>query len=494
MKLLRQKVFENMNNHHDALSSLLLWAETMGWIQRPFDAYINAYNRLFKHKFKVTDHTHLSKDASIDILVEFGYQSACYKKNTISERDAFEAAIYDVVMPSISNFRHSLSLPATENDLISLYQLSVAANYIKEKRNQQNVSWTHQSTYGEIILTINLAKPEKDPKDIEKAKDLNAPGQPKCVICKENEGNYWNARKNLRLIPLKLNKSTWYFQYSPYAYYPYHCIILHEDHIPMIMNKDIFQALSDFVDLFPNFIIGSNAELSIVGGSILNHLHFQGGKYQFPIERATSISRHSVDDIIYEQLNWPLSTIKISSSSKDNIIEAVNNLYQRWLSYENKALGIIPYTQTNHQTITPILRKQNEMYIAYVILRNNRTSDAFPHGIFHPNETLFHIKKENIGLIEAMGLAVLPGRLKSELELVEQCLEKGQCSDKDIEKHATWIETLRNIKSRDIHEEVGKKFIHVLEDAGVFKQNEEGQQAFYEFMQLVIHKPLQIKR
>lgn len=474
-------------NVNQALSYIIDWAIQKCYTTLPKKQLFRNYESLFHTSFSFEVAFLISKEEAIEILVDFGFQQQCFYPNTPSERDAFEALLYDVVMPSKEEIRSSfLGNQPKESDLISLYQLSLDVNYIKEKRNQQNVSWEIQSPYGNMSLTINLAKPEKDPRDIKEAKDINIEGRPQCVICKENEGNYWNARKNLRLMPLKLNEDNWYFQYSPYAYYPYHCIILHENHIPMKMDRSVISALVDFVDQFPNFMIGSNAEIPIVGGSILNHLHFQGGKHTFPIENASTLSLKTMLDVTYERLYWPISTIKIQSKNRNAFVSAVMNVYHQWVRYRNEDLEIIPFTNANHQTMTPVIRHRHGKYIAYIMLRNNRTSTLYPEGIFHPHPHLFHIKKENIGLIEAMGLAILPGRLKEELMDVEKYIYENESVEKHLKKHVPWMKTLKNKEHIDVYDEVGHRFIEVLEDAGVFKQNKQSQVEFEKFFETII--------
>ncbi|MDA0871524.1 MAG: DUF4922 domain-containing protein [Firmicutes bacterium] len=474
-------------NVNQALSLMIDWAIQKGYTRLSKKELLKSYEDIFHTSFSLEEAVSLSKEEAVEILVDFGFQKQCFHPNTVSERDAFEALLYDVIMSSKEEMRQRfVNHQPKESDLISLYQLSLDVNYIKEKRNQNNVSWDIQSPYGSMSLTINLAKPEKDPRDIKEAKDINIEGRPKCVLCKENEGNYWNARKNLRLIPLKLNEDTWYFQYSPYAYYPYHSIILHEDHIPMKMDRSVISALVDFVDQFPDFMIGSNAEIPIVGGSILNHLHFQGGKHIFPIENASILTSKTVLDVTYEKLYWPISTIKIQSKNKNAFVNAVMNVYHHWLHYRNEDLEIIPFTNANHQTITPVIRHHHGKYVAYIMLRNNRTSILYPEGIFHPHPHLFHIKKENIGLIEAMGLAILPGRLKEELMDLEKYIYQNGSLEKHLNKHVSWMKTFKNKEHIDLHAEVGYRFIEVLEDAGVFKQNSQGQVEFEKFFKSII--------
>jgi len=478
-----------MNKLDIAIASLMNWALHTPSLSFNVEDVIDAFERLFKCDLTelrqdFTTHSYLSKEEALKDLIDIAFERKYFPVNTTNERDAFEASLYDIFMLSPTEMKKKYEHhQVTQDDLEALYQLSVDVNYIKRKRNSQNIAFSINSTYGRLDITINLAKPEKDPKDIERARDFKVEGRPKCVLCKENEHNYWNARKNLRLIPLRLHDDLWHFQYSPYAYYPYHAILLHDQHIPMVMNQDVLETQCAFVDKVPHMIIGSNAELPIVGGSILNHWHFQAGKHVFPIEYAQTISSYQKEDVFFERLFWPLSTMRLSSNNKNILIKHVVDMYQSWLQYDNQALDIISHTDNNHQTITPIVRKKDDTYIVYIILRNNRTSEQHPYGIFHPNSSLFHIKKENIGLIEAMGLAILPGRLKDELSLIKHILQGETIVNPSLDKHQAWIDALKLKTNVRLEDEVGLKFVEVLEDCGVFKQDVEGQEAFETFFQ-----------
>ena len=428
------------------------------------------------------------------VLLKRAYELNLYPIDTIDEMDAFEAKIIDILMPTPTDVKATFKnlydqSPKKATDY--LYRLSQDVNYIKVKRLKENVSWTYRSRYGQIGLTINLAKPEKDPRDIAKAKDLDHSNSrmfvPKCVICKENERNYYNARMNLRMVPLVLGDETWHFQYSPYQYYNEHAIILHDEHKPMKINEKTFTYLFDFVDQFNSYFIGSNADLPIVGGSILNHDHFQAGKYKFPIEDAKVLYSFEKDECEVQLLKWPLSTIRIRSANRYQIEKLGRYYHRKWLTYENQDLDIIPKTEhIYHQTITPIVRKKKNIYELDLILRNNRTNETYPDGIFHPHHDVWHIKKENIGLIEAMGLAILPGRLKLELQEIKECINFKNEPTQSLEKHIHWLDMLKkkylHITEEDLLIEVGKIFERVLEDAGVFKQNRLGINALKEFM------------
>lgn len=427
------------------------------------------------------------------VLLKRAYELNLYPIDTIDEMDAFEAKMMDILMPTPSQVKDvfiNLYQQSPHQATTYLYRLSQDVNYIKVKRLKENMSWTYRSRYGQIGLTINLAKPEKDPRDIAKAKDLDSKSDlfvPKCVICKENEQNYYNARMNLRMVPLTLGEEKWHFQYSPYQYYNEHAIILHDEHKPMKIKEKTFTYLFDFVDQFNSYFIGSNADLPIVGGSILNHDHFQAGQYKFPIEDAKVLFSFTKYDCEVQLLKWPLSTIRIRSHNRYHIERLGVTYYKKWLTYQNTDLDIIPKTgNVNHQTITPIVRKKKDIYELDLILRNNRTSELYPDGIFHPHRDVWHIKKENIGLIEAMGLAILPGRLKWELQEIKECINFKNEPTQSLDKHNHWFDMLKkkylHMTEEDLLLEVGKIFEKVLEDTGVFKQNRLGIQAIKKFM------------
>lgn len=426
-------------------------------------------------------------------LIETAYEKGIISSLSTDEKDAFEALLFDCVMPNPKSVKETFTNLLKTNHAAAtqyLYKLSKDVNYIKVKRLKQNIAWTYESTYGHLQMTINLAKPEKDPKDIAQAKDLVSDQQsifiPKCVLCKENEQNYFNARMNLRIVPIELGHETWHFQYSPYSYYQEHAIILHNEHRPMKISKKTFEYLLDFEDQFPSYFIGSNADLPIVGGSILNHDHFQAGHHQFPIQDARPIkSFGKINYVELSHIKWPLTTLRLSSEHKDKIIELADFILNAWKIYTNEALGIHAFTEhIPHNTITPIARKSGRVYELDLILRNNRTTQAYPYGIFHPYPVYHHIKKENIGLIEAMGLAILPGRLKKELQDITNWLNEGGEIEPDLKKHEAWMISLKALghkvyTEQIIYREVGKIFEKILENCGVFKQDDVGQKTFH---------------
>lgn len=424
-------------------------------------------------------------------------------EDSITAKDLFDTRIMNCVMPRphevLENFQQKYRIsPSEATDYY--YDLSIASNYIRKSRTDKNIRFKKYYKYGDIEITINLSKPEKDPKEIAKAKLIKSSGYPKCLLCKENVGFSGDlnraARQTHRIIPLKLDNDDYFLQYSPYVYYNEHCIVFNKIHKPMVINRDTFSHLLSFLDVFPHYMLGSNADLPIVGGSILSHDHFQGGCYTFPMEGAKVIQTYHLLKyplLKIELLKWPLSTIRVTSSSKEEIINFADDLLMKWKNYSNKELDILSYSgDTPHNTITPIARMKDNQYQMDLVLRNNRTSEEHPDGIFHPHAHLHHIKKENIGLIEVMGLAVLPARLKTELRLLKECLlgNKNFIDYKELSKHELWYNELKEQYSFTsenaddiLNEALTKKFVEVLEDAGVFKMNDAGINAFEKFIE-----------
>ncbi len=425
-------------------------------------------------------------------------------EDTIGAKDRFDTKIINCVMPR----PHSVNETFKEKYAISpkmatdyFYKLSIASNYIRKSRVDQNIVWKKYVKYGDVVITINLSKPEKDPREIAKAKMMPSLKYPKCLLCKENVGYRGDhsrpARQNHRIIPLKLKNGDYFLQYSPYVYYHEHCIVVNKKHQPMVINQATFENLFSFLDLFPHYMIGSNADLPIVGGSILSHDHFQGGNYEFPIERAEVLKTFTVNDhTIVEVIRWPLATIRLTSLDQELLVKLAMKILTAWKDYNAPVLNIISHTgNVCHNTVTPIARKKGDKYQIDLVLRNNRTSDKYPDGIFHPHQESHHIKKENIGLIEVMGLAILPARLKDELALLKDCLlQKSDINDYlELEKHYHWY--LELLDKYEINEEnvdeilkeaVAIKFITVLEDAGVFKMDEQGIDALNSFVEMVL--------
>lgn len=426
-------------------------------------------------------------------------------EDNISQRDLFDTRLMGVFLPPpsqvINKFYNYLNKYLPEDATNYFYKLCQDSNYIRRYRIIKDYHWRAQTEYGELYLSINLSKPEKDPVAIAAEKLSKQSGYPKCLLCIENEGyrgriNY-PARQNLRIIPITINGEEWGFQYSPYVYYPEHCIVINAKHIPMKIARSTFVKLFDFINLFPHYFVGSNADLPIVGGSILTHDHFQGGRYEFPMEKAP-IERYiyfkEYKEVKVGIVKWPMSVIRISGKDIEQIISLADKLLHEWREYTDESVFIYAYTNEEpHNTITPIARKRGENYELDLVLRNNITTKKYPLGVYHPHEELHHIKKENIGLIEVMGLAILPPRLNTEMDILAEALVSPRKvnSDEIIAKHLDWINEINskyseitsdNVKDV-IEKEIGIIFEKVLTHSGVFKRNEEGQAAFIRFLQ-----------
>lgn len=426
--------------------------------------------------------------------------------DSITYRDIFDTALMGVLTarPSqvIEKF-NSLYKDSPEKATDWYYEFSGDTNYIRRDRVAKILKWKYDGEYGAIDITINLSKPEKDPKAIAAAKNAPQSGYPKCQLCRESEGYSgrvdFPARQNHRIIPVEINNSEWFMQYSPYTYYNEHCIVLNSKHTPMVIDKSAFSKLFDFVSLFPHYFVGSNADLPIVGGSILSHEHFQGGRYEFAMERAPiekEITFKGYEDVEAGIVKWPMSTIRLRSLNRASLTKLADKILTCWRKYTDESAFIFAETDSvPHNTITPIARRRGEKYELDLVLRNNITTDEHPLGVYHPHAELHHIKKENIGLIEVMGLAVLPARLKAELEAVADAIINGKDlrADELTEKHADWAEEFigryDNINADNIdgiiRDEVGKTFAAVLEHAGVYKRNADGEAAFMRFIESV---------
>lgn len=458
---------------------------------------------LNEYKEKEANREELDNPQNIlDNILDYAFEQGILEEDTITYRDLLDTEIMDSFIPRPSqvvksfykDYQRSPRI-ATEN----YYEMSKASNYIRSERINKNISWTTDSKYGELDITINLSKPEKDPKTIAAAKLMKDTKYPECLLCKENEGYSGRinhpARQNHRIIPIELSNEQWYLQYSPYVYYNEHCIVFKDTHVPMKITKDTFKRLLQFVSKFPHYFIGSNADLPIVGGSILSHDHFQGGNYEFAMERAPLLKNISIkgfQDVEIGIVKWPMSVIRIKSEKQERLVELGSIILESWKAYSDEDVNIIAQTDNEpHNTITPIVRYKNNRYELDLVLRNNRTSKLYPLGIFHPHSDVHNIKKENIGLIEVMGLAVLPARLKRELVLLEDCLLgiKFIEEHKEIYKHKNWFYYMKDkYKGKSLNWnyilkiELGKTFERILEDAGVFKQNPEGLAAFERFI------------
>ncbi len=417
-------------------------------------------------------------------------------------RDLFDVKMMNCLMPrpaqiQVEFAKRYANSPKEATDYY--YKLSQDSDYIRRYRIKKDRKWKVDSPYGEIDITINLSKPEKDPKAIAAAKFAKQVGYPKCLLCMENEGyaGHLNhpARENHRIIPITINDSAWGFQYSPYVYYNEHCIVFNGEHTPMKIEKATFIKLFDFVKLFPHYFLGSNADLPIVGGSILSHDHFQGGHYTFAMARAQMEETFEIkgfEDVEVGIVKWPLSVLRLRGTDAERLIELGAHILDAWRGYTDEAAFVFAETDGEpHNTITPIARKVGDTYELDLTLRNNITTEEHPLGVYHPHAQWHHIKKENIGLIEVMGLAVLPARLKEEMEILAEYLveDKDIRSHEKIEKHADWVEAFRGnytITSENVmdilEKEVGIVFTRVLEDAGVFKCTPEGREAFKRFI------------
>ena len=438
-------------------------------------------------------------------MMDYAYENGLMAENSIVYKDLFDTKIMGCLVPEPSSVRktfrdlyeHTSPLAATDY----FYKLSCDSNYIRRQRIKKDRKWTTDTEFGTLDITINLSKPEKDPKAIAAAKNAKQSAYPKCQLCKENEGYAGRvnhpARQNHRIIPLTINNSDWFFQYSPYVYYNEHCIVFNSKHTPMKIERATFGKLLDFVTQFPHYFVGSNADLPIVGGSILSHDHFQGGHYTFAMAKAP-IEQHVVlpgfEDVEAGIVKWPLSVLRIRHKDSNRLVDLATHVLEVWRGYTDEEAFI--YAETNgepHNTITPIARKVGDTYELDLTLRNNITTEEHPLGVYHPHAEYHHIKKENIGLIEVMGLAVLPARLKGEMELLEEYILEGKdiSSNEQIEKHAEWVKKFLpkypEITKENIHgilqKEIGIVFTHVLEDAGVYKCTTEGREAFMRFLE-----------
>ena len=436
-------------------------------------------------------------------LMDYAYEQGLMTENSIVYRDLFDTKIMSQLVPRpgevIRTFQEKYERdPKEATDYF--YKLSQDTDYIRRYRIKKDQKWISSTKYGDLDITINLSKPEKDPKAIAAAKNAKQSGYPKCLLCRENEGyagcvNH-PARQNHRIIPVTINGSDWGFQYSPYVYYNEHCIVFNSKHVPMKIEHDTFCKLFDFVKQFPHYFVGSNADLPIVGGSILSHDHFQGGHYEFamakaPVERQFKVT--GFEDVEAGIVNWPMSVIRISHEDSGRLVALADVILEKWRGYTDEDAFI--YAETDgepHNTITPIARKRGDKFELDLVLRNNITTEEHPLGVYHPHAKLHHIKKENIGLIEVMGLAVLPARLKEEMEHLAEAILAGEDirKDEELAKHADWVEEFlpryqevsKDNITEILHKEIGNVFMGVLEDAGVYKRDEKGQAAFDRFL------------
>lgn len=445
--------------------------------------------------------------AILESILDWAADHGRLPENTVTYRDLLDTKLMGCVTgrPSeiIRQFQDHYDQAGPEAATQAFYQFSKHVHYIRTDRIAKNEHWYTPTEYGDLEMTINLSKPEKDPKAIAAAKNLQASSYPQCLLCKENVGYAGRvnhpARQNLRIIPLELAEEQWYMQFSPYVYYNEHAIVFLGEHHPMKISKKTFARLLQFVEQLPHYFLGSNADLPIVGGSILSHDHFQGGKHEFPMAKAETEERFKLEmfpGVEAGIIKWPMSVIRLNGSNQTELVEAGHHIFETWKHYSDERVEIHAYSgETPHNTVTPIARRRKGQYELDLVLRNNRTNEKHPDGLFHPHQEVHHIKKENIGLIEVMGLAVLPGRLKDELKALGEALVQGNArtvivQNEEIQKHEKWAMSVKeahpelnqsNVESI-LKDEVGNVFSTILEHAGVFKRDEEGMSAFKRFV------------
>lgn len=446
-------------------------------------------------------------EAILQFIDDYAYDRGLIEENSVVYRDLFDTRVMNcfVRRPSevirIFNEKYAVS-PKEATDFY--YEYSKNSDYIRTYRIAKDIKWVYESEYGDIDITINMSKPEKDPKAIAAARNAKQSSYPKCLLCVENEGYAGRinhpARENHRIIPIKILGKEWGFQYSPYVYYNEHCIVLNREHTPMTINREVFEKLFDFIRQFPHYVIATNADLPIVGGSILSHEHFQGGNYSFAMSRAViekEVVFKGFEDVEAGILKWPMSVIRIRSTSQERLVDLADKILGAWREYTDEEAFIFAKTDGEpHNTITPAARFANGKYELDLALRNNITTEERPLGVYHPRNEYHHIKKENIGGIEVMGLAILPSRIKSEMELLARCIIEGKDirSFDELLKHADWAEEFipkyeGKINKENVDEilkaEIGKVFVKVLEDAGVFKRDKKGREYFMKFIESV---------
>jgi UDPglucose--hexose-1-phosphate uridylyltransferase len=494
---------------YEAIAELTLYGIKNDLIEPMDEVYIiNSLLPLFRlDSFEKPEATEShSLDEILGFMCDYAAEQRIIPDNGVAMRDLFDTAVMGILTPRPSDVAaqfYSLLQKKPQSATDYFFKLGKDVNYIRSTRIAKDKKWVTPTEYGELDITINLSKPEKDPRQIAAEKAAPQSGYPKCLLCFENEGYTGRinhpARQNLRIVPIKLDGERWGLQYSPYAYYNEHCIAINAQHIPMKINRSSFVKLTDFVTLLPHYFIGSNADLPIVGGSILSHDHFQGGRYTFAMERAPieiPVSFKGYEEVTAGIVKWPMSVIRLTCADKEKLIDLCDRILQHWRSYTDKEAFIFAETGKGlHNTITPIARRRGEAYEIDLVLRNNITTEEHPLGVYHPHAEKHHIKKENIGLIEVMGLAVLPSRLLDEMERLKDAILNGKDirSDEKIASHADWAEEIitkhNNITTGNIEEilqqEIGLVFLGVLEDAGVYKCTAEGREAFLRFIESV---------
>ncbi len=490
----------------EAIKALTLYAEKNGLIEKEDEIfYINQVCQILNiDSFEECEAKDCELEAILAVLLDYAVENGLCEEGVVF-RDLFDTRIMGLLTPRpsevIKRFNEEYE-KSPESATEYYYSLAKKSDYIREYRIKNDVKWITETEYGDIDITINLSKPEKDPKAIAAALKMKQSAYPKCQLCKENEGYMGRvnhpARQNHRIIPIKLAGEDFFLQYSPYVYYNEHCIVFNSEHIPMVINKSAFEKLLCFVELFPHYFVGSNADLPIVGGSILTHEHFQGGHYEFAMARAEvemPITFKGFEDVEAGIVKWPMSVIRISGKERNRLVELADRILTAWRGYTDEEAFI--YAETDgepHNTITPIARMRNGKFELDLVLRNNITTKECPLGFYHPHPEYHHIKKENIGLIEVMGLAVLPSRLKEEISLLAKAMLNGNDirADERIAKHADWAEeikgryTLTAENCEDIlRKETGIVFTSILEQCGVFERSETGKKQFLKFTESV---------
>lgn len=491
---------------NEAVSKLVKYGLDCGLLTEDDKVYAT---NLILEILKMDDFEEVEVTGEIDLeavlkeMLDYAAEQGILEENTIVHRDLLDTKIMNCLMPRPSEVRKTFKelyekdpKEATEY----YYKLSKDSDYIRTYRIKKDMKWVASTEYGDLDITINLSKPEKDPKAIAAALNAKQSAYPKCQLCKENEGYAGRlnhpARENHRIIPLTMNNEDFFFQYSPYVYYNEHCIVFNAVHTPMKIDRAAFRKLFDFVTLFPHYFLGSNADLPIVGGSILTHDHFQGGHYTFAMAKApieTEVTIPGFEEVEAGIVKWPMSVIRIRHKDTDILVDAADKILGAWRGYTDESAYIFAKTDgTPHNTITPIARKVGDMFEMDLVLRNNITTDECPDGLYHPHKEHHHIKKENIGLIEVMGLAVLPARLKNELKDLKEAILAGKDlrADEVLAKHADWVDEFLakyeviNAENIDkiVQDEVGLVYASILEQAGVYKRDEEGKAAFLKFI------------
>lgn len=492
----------------ESIKKLVCYGIEKGLVNKRDEIYVT--NRILEilniDEFECSENfSDVNLEETLKELLDFAVEKGIIEDN-ITARDLFDTKLMGALLPLpsyVTNKFYELYKVSPKTATDYYYNFSCDSDYIRRYRIKKDLKWEAETEYGTLDITINLSKPEKDPKAIAAAKNAPQAGYPKCLLCKECEGYAgrmnFPARQNHRIIPVRINDSDWFFQYSPYVYYNEHCIVFNGEHSPMSINPGTFRKLFDFVKQFPHYFVGSNADLPIVGGSILSHDHFQGGHYTFAMAKAkieTPLTFEGFEDVGAGILKWPMSVIRLSADNTDRIIELASKILDNWRHYTDEDAFIFAETDgVPHNTITPIARKNGENFELDLVLRNNITTKEHPLGVFHPHSELHHIKKENIGLIEVMGLAVLPARLKNEMTDLKSAILSGKDirNDQVLSKHADWTYEIKN-KYNDINkdnidkiinDEIGIVFSKVLEHAGVFKRTKEGLASFLKFAESV---------